>query len=311
MKSKKRNKFLRLIIMAIVIISLTTGALTGCSLRAGKVKGAGDVGEALIVTSFYPIYIATINITRGIEEVRVENLTRPQTGCLHDYQMKPQDVELLDLADVFVVNGLGMESFLDKAVAQKQGLKILDASKEIQALADGNGEINSHVWLDVDNEIAQAQNIAEGLSAAFPKVGNAFRNNAEIYIEKLRRLAEAMKEGLKAFAGREIVTFHEAFPYFAQEFGLKIAAVIEREPGVAPSPREVERTIAAVRRAGVKVLFAEPQYSQRAADAIAAETGARIFLLDPIVTGDANLSAYDDYLIKMRRNMDTIIEAMR
>ena len=103
-----------------------------------------------------------------------------------------------------------------------------------------------------------------------------------------------MQAGLKDLKTRDIVTFHEAFPYFAEEFGLHIVATIARDPGSEPSARELAGTIQAVRRAGVKALFAEPQYSPR----VARETGATVYVLDPAVTGPASPNAYIDILEK-------------
>ena len=99
-----------------------------------------------IVTSFYLMYIATINITQGIDGVEVTNMTKPQTGCLHDYQLATGDLKTLEKADAFVINGAGMEAFLDKVVNQQKALKIIDASKDIPLLKDGDEE-NPHVVL--------------------------------------------------------------------------------------------------------------------------------------------------------------------
>jgi len=107
------------------------------------------------------------------------------------------------------------------------------------------------------------------------------------------------------------VTFHEAFPYFAKEFGLHILTVIEREPGSEPTPAELQAVIEQVKPLAAKVLFTEPQYSPDAAKTIARETGARIYTLDPVVTGEANESAMDAYLTTMRKNMETLKEALQ
>ena len=109
----------------------------------------------------------------------------------------------------------------------------------------------------------------------------------------------------------DIVTFHEAFPYFAQEFNLNIIKVIEREPGSEPSPQELEDIIKDVNKLPAKVLFTEPQYSPTAAETIARETGAHIYALDPIVTGEANEQALDAYINTMKQNVLTLKEALK
>ena len=92
---------------------------------------------------------------------------------------------------------------------------------------------------------------------------------------------------------------------------MKIAAVIEREPGTEPTPQELTDTIKIVNELPVKVLFTEPQYSPKAAETIARETGAKIFTLDPITTGDATLENKNDYQNKMRQNMNTLRAALQ
>ena len=259
-----------------------------------------------IVTSFYPIYLATLNVAGGIPGVEVVNLTKPLTGCLHDYQMTPDDLINLSKAGIFVVNGAGMESFLDKALQQVPGLKLIQASEGIPLLTTA-GEANPHVWVSVSLHRQQVANIAASLERLDPDHAELYRQNAAAYLVKLDALRASMRAGLQNVRQREIITFHEAFPYFAREFGLTVAAVIEREPGAEPSARELAQTITLVKKIGVKAIFAEPQYSAKAADAIARETGATVYRLDPVVTGPM---AADAYLAIMQANLQTLERAL-
>jgi zinc transport system substrate-binding protein len=120
-----------------------------------------------------------------------------------------------------------------------------------------------------------------------------------------------MHQELDKLPNKQIITFHEAFPYFAAEFSLKIAAVIEREPGSEPTPKEMEETIDKIKAAGIKALFAEPQYPVKAADAIAKETGAKVYTLNPAVTGEATQAAIDDYIKIMEQNLAVLKEALQ
>lgn len=287
--------------------------LTGC--------GAGNTGSSSqnvtdkdgkfhIVTTFYPMYIDAINIAKGIDDVTVTNMTKPQTGCLHDYQLTTEDMKTLEKADALIANGAGMENFLDKVIKEQKGLKVIDASKGMELLKDGDEE-NPHVWLSVTADIQQVRNITEQLKAADPKHADAYQANADAYIAKLEALKKEMHEALDNVPHKDIVTFHEAFPYFAKEFGLHILTVIEREPGSEPTPAELQAVIEQVKPLTAKVLFTEPQYSPDAAKTIARETGARIYTLDPVVTGEAKESAMDAYLTTMRKNMETLKEALQ
>ena len=282
--------------------------LTGCG--GTNTAGGGKDGSFHIVTSFYPMYVATINITQGVDGVTVTNMTKPQTGCLHDYQLMTEDMKTLEKADAFVINGAGMESFLDKVVEQQKNLKIIDASKGIELLKDDDEE-NPHVWLSVTDAILQVKNIAEQLKAADPKHADAYEKNAAAYIKKLEALKAEMHAELDTVPNKDIVTFHEAFPYFAKEFGLNIISVVEREPGTEPTPAELQETIEQVKKLPVKVLFTEPQYSPSAAETIARETGAKIYTLDPVVTGEANEQALNAYIDTMKKNMETLKTALQ
>ena len=298
--------------MAMLLVLLAVTA-AGCGTQQG-----GHDKKFRIVTSFYPMYIDAINITKGVDGVEVINMTKPQTGCLHDYQLTTEDMKTLEKADAFIVNGAGMESFLDKVIKQQKNLKVIDASKsdEINFLKDGD-EVNPHVWLSVTYSIEQVKAITSQLCEADPEHADAYRKNALDYVTKLTALREGglIRDGankeLDDLPHKDIVTFHEAFPYLAKEFKLNIISVIEREPGTEPTPHELEETVAKVNALPVKVLFTEPQYSPVAAQTIASETGAKMYELDPVVTGEANEEAMDAYITAMKKNMEVLKEALQ
>lgn len=261
-----------------------------------------------IVASFYPMYVMALNVVGDTPGVSVECLTGPVTGCLHDYQLTPANLKTLARADLFVANGAGMESFLDKAVRQQPKLKIIEASRGLKLAFPGN----PHLWVSLGGAIAQTRAIAEGLAGADPAHADAYRANAEAYVAKLEALRRKMHAALDGLPQREIITFHEAFPYFASEFNLKIAAVVEREPGSEPSAGELAQTIRIVRAHQVRALFAEPQYPAKSAEIIRRETGVPVYILDPAVTGPRDpAQARDSYLRTMEANLEVLQKALR
>ncbi|PKM78221.1 MAG: zinc ABC transporter substrate-binding protein [Firmicutes bacterium HGW-Firmicutes-15] len=299
-------KFLPVLLISLIILG-------GCGLSKStndQVSSNSSVSEKkiTIVTSFYPIYISTINVTRDIPGVQVVNMTKPQTGCLHDYQLTPDDLKTLEKADVFVISGAGMEAFLDKVIKQQPNLKIIEASQGIKLLKNEKGEENPHVWVSISSNIAQVKNIAEQLGATDIINAPKYKSNSEEYVKKLETLNYKMHEALDGVKNKNIVTFHEAFPYFAQEFNLHIAAVVEREPGSEPSPQELKDTIKTIQDSEIKALFAEPQYSIKAAETIARETGAKVYTLDPVVTGDSTLNSYINI---MEQNLTSLEDALK
>ncbi len=260
-----------------------------------------------VVTSFYPVYVAVLNVTAGIPDVEVSNLASPHVGCLHDYQLTAGDVRRLADADLLLVNGAGMEPFLGKVAQQSPGVRVVGVSEGISLLDD-----NPHVWVSLEGARRQTENIAAALAAAAPDRADAFRANASAYSASLSALEEKMRAALAPYAGTPIVTFHEAFPYFARDFDLDLAGEIEREPGAEPSARELADTVKLVRERKVKALFAEPQFPDKSAQVVARETGVRVYSLDPVVTGPSDpAEARGAYLRAMEKNLEVLQEALR
>lgn len=302
---KKRNGFALLMMILTLLFS-------GCAAQTD--------GQKVIVTSFYPMYILTQNVAAGIDGVTVQNMAEQNVGCLHDYQLQTRDMVTLEGADALVINGGGMEQFMDKVMTLREDLPVIDASEGIEMLPsvsehdhddhddhDHEGEVmNAHVWLDPSLAMVQVRNIAEGLANADPDHADAYKSNAEAYILKLEQLKAEIAEQLAPYAGREIITFHEAFTYFAEAFGLHVAGVIATEPGEEPSTRDIADTCDLVNTLGIQTLFVEPQYPQKAAQTIARETGASIYTLDPCVSGDGSMESYENI---MRENARVLTEA--
>ena len=298
---------LLLIVILIAGVAIYISACNGQTTPASEKTTA--VKPLTIVTSFYPMHIATINITKDVPGVEVVNMSQPTTGCLHDYQFTPDDLKTLSEAQIFVINGAGMETFMDKVVSQLPALKVVEASRGIP-LINGYGEegANPHLWVSISNAIQQEKNIGQQLATLDPEHATQYNANTTTYVGKLEELRARMRQTLDGVEKRDIITFHEAFPYFAKEFNLNIAAVIEREPGSEPSAAELADTIAIVKQSGINALFVEPQYPARAAKTIANETGAKVLILDPVVSGPMEADAY---LNIMEGNMKTLQEAMK
>lgn len=297
-----------------LLLALTMLTFGGCA--------AQEAGQQVnILTTFYPMYIFALNVADGIDGVNVQNMADQNVGCLHDYQLQTRDMVALEKADILIVNGGGMEQFMDKVISMRSDLPVITASAGIDMLPledhahehaqehEGEGciEVNAHVWLDPQLAVRQIENIAEGLCAADPAHAQAYRDNAAAYALRIDGLYQEMIAQLAPVAGKQIITFHEAFPYFAGAFGIEIAGVIEHDQGEEPGTREIARTCDMVKELGIRALFAEPQYPQKAAETIARETGAGLYRLDPIVSGDSSKESYE---MIMRENARVLLEAL-
>lgn len=325
------KRFLVIVISIAVIFSIV-----GCGkMQSTNVSNLQTSKKFTVVTSFYPMYIFTKNVVKDVPNVEVINMTESQTGCLHDYQLSTADMKTLENANVFVVNGAGMETFMDKVTKQMTNLKVVEASKGIELMesehehvqananADKHGEDknhksedkdheqegNPHVWVGVSGAIQEVKNITEQLTQIDVENADKYRKNGNDYVAKLESLKNKMTDSLKNLKNRNVVTFHEAFPYFAKEFNLNVVGVIEKEPGQEPSAEELANIIKIVKDKNVKALFTEEQYAPKAADTIAKETGAKVYQLDLVVTGPKDADP-ESYIKAMEKNLTVLLEAL-
>ncbi|NLA76643.1 MAG: zinc ABC transporter substrate-binding protein [Clostridiales bacterium] len=281
--------------------------------------GGTDSDNTSIVASFYPVYIFTLNLTEGIEGVSVSNMSEQNTsGCLHDYQITTKDMKLISGADLFVMNGAGMEDgFMSKILEQFPALKTADSSKNIPLLvgyhddsaspADSDSHANPHIWMSIDNAVIQVNNISEALAELLPENADKIEANRAAYITKLSALKAELKPHSERLASKPIITFHEAYDYLAAEFSLNVIESIESDEGGDPTTAKLAELSNTIRENGVTALFVEPSYSGSAAGILASETGVKVYTLNPITSGEKALTAYEDI---MRSNFNILTEAI-
>ena len=289
------------IYVSIIILSIFLNFIS-----CGK-KPLPEKSRFTIVASFYPVYIIAKNVTKDVPGVTVANLTPPITGCLHDYSVTADDMKKLEKADLMLVNGAGMESFLSTVISRFPNLTTASLSKNIKTIKGSQGE-NPHIWVNISMYSDMVKNCVDALAEKDPAYEKQYRASGAVYLKKIHALQKDMHLALLPYKGKKIITFHEAFPYFAEEYGLEILSVIEREPGSEPSAKELASTIELVKKSGIKVIFIEPQYPSTSADTIAVETGAKVFVLDPAVTGP---DSDDAYIEIMKKNGAVLAQALK
>ena len=240
-----------------------------------------------VTASFYPVYIIAENVVGGVPGIDLRSMAQPQTGCLHDYQLTTADMRSLEDTDLFIVNGGGMESFLDNALELFPELDVIDTSAGVTSL-DGHdhghtdhdhGE-NSHYWIYPENAGVQAENICRALSEICPEYADEFRQNTDAFKESV--------SGIETFDGKgiSVCVFNEAFEYLHLSYGFDVAAVVEMDENETPSAKELAEIITEINEGGIDLLIAADDASKTVADTIARETGAGVVVLDPVLTGD-------------------------
>ena len=292
-----KNKYVFVTVMLAVLLFLGVG-LTEIYVNHTEEK---EDGQYTVVTSFYPMYIAALNVAGENDHIRLENLSEPQTGCLHDYQLTPADMQLLSTADAFIINGGGIESFLGEVAEQYPDLTIINASEQVDLIED-----NAHAWMNIEDYMTQVKTIEAELSAADPADTEQFSENADAYLAKLSSLKEQADAVKPLTEGKNIVIFHEAYEYVAEEFGMQVSYVMDLDEERQVSAGEVADVVRTVTDGGVRVILAEELYGKDMGDTVESETDAKICYLDTLVRGDYDA---DSYLNAMKQNITLLKEA--
>ncbi len=294
---------------SLAAIALTLGA---CSSTPAPGENPNSEGELQVITTFFPITQFTQAVAG--DRAQVTQLL-PNSAGPHDYQAKPAEVQAIATADVLVLNGLGLETFLDSLVANagNPDLVMIDSSEGIPTLdgVDDHGglhdhDVDPHIWLDPKRAVAQVETIREGLIAADPEGEAEYADNAKAYIERLQALDQDIAEKLAPYSGQTYISFHDVTGYFADSYSLNAKFLVD-VPEENPSPEDVRTVIEAVETESIKVLLSEPQAGDAFA-ALAKDLDVAVGLFDPMETG--NSTDPEAYLFTMRQNVDSIEAAL-
>ncbi len=289
-----RNKYW-FVVSLLCCTALLAAAFVGIFQKAEK-DSAGD--EISVVTSFYPVYIAAVNVAEGCGGITVTNLSEPQTGCLHDFQLTPEDMKLLSDADLFLVNGGGMESFLTETAEEFPSLPIVRTAEGVTL-----SEENAHVWMSVGRYRKMVHVILEELLQISPEFAEQLRENAAAYDAKLAKPQEQQDKIAAAADGRTVVSFHDAFAYLADDYGFTAGYTINLDEERQIGAGEVADVLSAVQKQKIRILFAEELYGKELAETIQKETDVSVYYLDPLVRGPYEP---DSYIEGMQKNIDLL-----
>lgn len=311
-----------------------TGVVGGVSGASDSTKNTDEADDMLtVVTSFYPMYIAALNIVDGVDGVRLENLSEPQTGCLHDFQLTPEDMKLLSTADVFVINGGGIESFMSDVAKAYPKLDVVEACEDVALLSEydadtesesdhdhdhdadaesdsdhdhDHGDENAHAWMSVPRYRTMVQTIASRLAEKDAKHADEYYANAKAYDAKLAVLEEKIDSLKSLTRGQNIIIFHEAYEYVADDFSMNACYLLDLDEERSVSAGEVKQVIGAIKDDGVSVILAEELYGKSMGDTVSRETAVNVVYIDPLNRGEYDK---DSYLDGMERNIELIKDA--
>ena len=313
--------------------------LAGCSTTATNASTGSD-GDLKVVATTTQIADLTRNIVGDTDGVTITQLIQPNQSA-HSYDPSVADLTALGEADVLVINGVGLEEWLDDAIEASgfdgvtidsdEGITILDGEaghEEEAAHADEatEGEAteeehdheggNPHIWTDVTNAEAMVATIADGLAGASADHADEFAANEAAYTAQLAALEGWIHENIDAVPADErlLVSNHDAFGYFTAAYGITyVGSVIPSfDDNAEPSAAEIDALVAAVKATGVKAVFSEASINPKAADTIAAEAGVAVYSGDDALYGDSLGPADSDgatYIATQLHNVSLILES--
>ena len=303
--------------------TITSSLLALATLAVAMAQSPAPKAEKLnIVTSFLPVQSHTLAIAG--DHANVKQLLAKDTGP-HDFQLTPADVKKLSDADLLIINGAGIEEWLGELIKKSgnknlvvvdtsNGIKLVESPEEIEighshshAHDHDHGDgANPHIWLDPVIAKKQAANIVAALQKADPANASAYAQNGKVYEAKLSALDSDYRSTLAPLPNKNLVTFHDAFPYLAARYKLNYVGAISEFPEKDPAPKQLAALVDKIRSLKVGVLFAENGYAPGLLKKIAGETGAKVSELDTLEVGQGTPTAYLD---RMGANLESLRKA--
>ncbi len=305
------NKHSRIALVAVLVV-----VLGAAGIGAMAKNHINDNKPAVrVVASYYPLYDFARSV--GGDKVAVTNIT-PAGSEPHDYEPSPQQLVSADKSQVFVYNGGTMEPWVDKflpdyknvAVKASNGIDLVEGDDE-ETGRPSSPIKDPHFWLDPTLAEKIVDNITDGLTKADPKDAAYFASRAGAYKAKLAQLDTDYMTGLATCQTRTIITSHDAFSYLGKRYNLEVASIAGITPDAEPSAAKLAELTKLVREKNIKYVFFESLVSPKLAQTVAAETGAKTAVFDPIEgISNEDQKHGKDYLSVQRDNLSSLRTAL-
>ena len=316
------NSQIKLAIIAIVIvIPLASLAVTQPSFNSEI--STTENSKLQVITSATFLYEFSQNVGKEMIDV---TLLVPMGADPHDWEPTIRDREKLQKADVIIVNGIGYEHWLGSfdsndnqgiLVDTSNGISTLDSEKHDDHAKeddhDGHEEedkhnhedLDPHIWLNPVYAQLQVKNIANALSNSDSTNKNYYQSNAAIYNKELDLLDSKIRTELSG-CKTDFITFHDAFSYFSEEYGLTQHTIISSNDSHGEvTPQTLENIISLARELNIKVIFAEESTSTKTSQVIADEIGGKVLVLSPL-----EIVSDETYVEKMTQNLNNLKDAL-
>jgi manganese/iron transport system substrate-binding protein len=294
------------------LAALAALALGLAACQGGITAPSGGRLTVVASTTVFADLVANV----GGDLVSVTALV-PKNGDVHTFEPRPSDVVAVARARLLVMNGLGLDNWLEQTIrnASAQGTKLLKLGEGLPGVALLPGETaateNPHLWMDVVYAEGYVDRIATALAQVDPAHAALYRQRASAYLAQLKALDTQIRGQVAALpeANRRIVTFHDAFPYYARAYGITVVGTAVQAPGQEPSAQYTSRLIDAIRSEHVRAIFSEAQFPAKLVDELSAETGVRV--VANLYDGSLGDPPVTSYIEMMRWDTQQIVDALR
>jgi len=324
---KQKILLVLMLIISVIALYFLFNQLNKISQNGTEVK-LPDKAQFKIAATFFPIYDIAKNIAGDKAEV-IQIL--PKGASPHTFEPNIQDQQKISECKLVFMNGFGIDNWvldlLDENVTQTlppntsvndapgllQGgqIYLVQVSQNIDLLPAEEEEDSSgfdpHIWLNIANAKIIATNISDTLVQLDPANAVYYQNNLQNYQQELQNTLERSLEKITGLENKQLITFHDAFAYFAKELGLEIAATIEPFPGKEPTAAYLAEVANIINQYGIKVLFKEPQLSDTVVTTLANDYGATVYTLDP----EGALPDITTFIELYEYNVDSIVSALK
>lgn len=218
----------------------------------------------------------------------------------HTYEPTPSQMMEVAKADVYIMNGAGLEFWMEKVLEVNEKMLTVDSSRGVNLLSEEGEIADPHIWMSLDNAAIQVENICNGLIQADPANKDYYTRNKDTFLEELKALDQELNQSFAARVNKTFIVYHPAWSYFARDYGLVQVPIMEEEK--EPGPQHLAGLIDLARKDNITTIFVDPQFNPKSAEVIAREMNATIVVLDPLA---------EDYLQNMRHTGEEISKSLK
>ncbi|MBI2475111.1 zinc ABC transporter substrate-binding protein [Candidatus Uhrbacteria bacterium] len=280
-------KLFRLTFITIILILAAYGLFLGFPESSNT-----NDQKPTVAATLFPLYDIVKNIAG--DQINVV-LILPPGASPHTFEPTPTILREVGNAQTVFMIGHGLDDWTKNLVDDSS--KILAVDNGIALRPD-----DPHYFLTGKNAILISQTVADSLKSTFPELSETIIQNQKLYQIELEKMDEQIKSELASVKNRDLITFHDAWYYFAEEYGLNIAGTFEPTVGREPTPQYLAELSQKIKETGVRVLYAEPQFSTRGMEAFLKDHDISVATVDP-EGGGAESTSYINMMISNARTI--------